>query len=203
MSGVTGAEPRTDGRHARRDRTRAAVVDALVALIRDGELVPTGARIAERAGISTRALWSNFTDLEAVYDATGRWLLSLQGAGPIPADLPRAERIERYCARRVEAVEAIAPFGRANRVKEPTSAALRRNRGRFVERIREEVEQVFAPELARAGEHGADYAALLTVACSWSHWAVLREDLDLDVERAGALMRRSVTALLDAAVGGP
>ena len=41
-----------DGRLARSARTRHAVVDALLDLLGEGDLRPTAARIAERAGVS-------------------------------------------------------------------------------------------------------------------------------------------------------
>src|SRR6266542_3616203 len=48
-----------DGRTARAVRTRRAVVDALLELLAEGDLRPSGERIAERAGVSLRALWAN------------------------------------------------------------------------------------------------------------------------------------------------
>ena len=43
--------PVTDGRSARSQRTRNAVVDALLELNREGNLRPTAKEIAERAGV--------------------------------------------------------------------------------------------------------------------------------------------------------
>src|ERR1043165_6133853 len=58
-----------DGRTARAQRTRAAVVDALLQLINEGDLRPTAPRIAERAKVSLRSVFQHFTDLEALYAA--------------------------------------------------------------------------------------------------------------------------------------
>ena len=54
----------TDGRHARRDRNRLAVVDAILALFSEGNFEPTSDQIAERAGLSPRSLFRYFDDLE-------------------------------------------------------------------------------------------------------------------------------------------
>ena len=73
------AAPRIDGRTARATRTRSAIVDAHLALISEGDLKPTGERIAERAGVSLRALWANFKDMEALFAASGERLLQAAG----------------------------------------------------------------------------------------------------------------------------
>src|SRR5208282_909869 len=58
---------RLDGRLARSARTRHAVVDALLDLLGEGDLRPTAARIADRAGVSLRLVFHHFDDLEAIY----------------------------------------------------------------------------------------------------------------------------------------
>jgi AcrR family transcriptional regulator len=125
-----GVRPRVDGRTLRAERTRRAITDAHFALIEEGELRPTAERIAERAGVSLRALWTNFKDMEGLFAAAGERLMERQRAEfrPVPPELPRAERIERYCAQRARLLELIAPAARAARIREPFSAQLRKNR---------------------------------------------------------------------------
>jgi TetR/AcrR family transcriptional regulator of autoinduction and epiphytic fitness len=190
--------PAVDGRRARGERTRAAIISAFIELIEAGERKPTGQQIADRAGTSIRALWANFADLETLYDAVGRMLLARADQRPaaIPAQLPLAERIELFCVQRAAGLEDIAPFAKANRLREPFSAALRHNRRRFLDRIGDEVEQVFAAELAAAGDGRADLHLALTATASWAWWAVLREDFDLDVARGTEILRAALTRLL-------
>lgn len=52
-----------DGRSLRRSRNRDAVINALVALIREGDLDPTVAKIADRAEVSHRSIFRYFEDL--------------------------------------------------------------------------------------------------------------------------------------------
>ena len=55
---VTGTDAtQTDGRTARRDRNREAVLDAALALFTAGELEPTAAAVAERSGVSLRSVY--------------------------------------------------------------------------------------------------------------------------------------------------
>ena len=62
---AAAAAPTTeDGRHARRDRNRLAVVDAMLELYVEGNLDPSSDEIAERAGLSPRSLFRYFEDLD-------------------------------------------------------------------------------------------------------------------------------------------
>jgi TetR/AcrR family transcriptional regulator, regulator of autoinduction and epiphytic fitness len=196
------AAPRIDGRTARATRTRNAIVDAHLALISEGDLKPTGERIAERAGVSLRALWANFKDMEALFAASGERVFSRQAAEhrPISPDLPLARRVEEFCRQRVRLLEDIAPTARAASLKEPFSNSLRRNRARHIAAVRNELETLFAAELDNAGIGREQLVYGLTVAATWSAWSMLRDELELDVEEAQAVMVRTLTALLLAAI---
>jgi TetR/AcrR family transcriptional regulator, regulator of autoinduction and epiphytic fitness len=196
------AAPRIDGRTARATRTRNAIVDAHLALISEGDLKPTGERIAERAGVSLRALWANFKDMEALFAASGERVFSRQAAehAPISTDLPLARRIEDFCHQRVEMLEIIAPIARAAALKEPFSVALRRNRARLIGAVRAELETLFAAELDSAGPGKEQLVYGMTASSTWSAWSMLRDELELSVEEARGVMIRTLTALVMAAI---
>ena len=63
----TSAQGATDGRVRRGERTRTAIVDALLALLHQGVLTPTAAQIAEGAGVSVRSVFQHFEDLDALH----------------------------------------------------------------------------------------------------------------------------------------
>jgi AcrR family transcriptional regulator len=191
-----------DGRTARAERTRAAIVSAHLALITEGDLKPTGERIAQRAGVSLRALWANFKDMEALFAATGALLAHRQAAAhrPVPADQPLADRLDQYCRQRGRMLEIVAPSARASQLREPFSPQLRRNRAAAVAKVRSELEEVFAPELAVAGPGRDRLLDALTATCTWPAWSLLRDQLALDADEACAVMRHTVTALLTTAI---
>src|ERR1700754_1030973 len=116
---------RVDGRVARSERSRRAIVAAHLALIDEGDLRPTGERIAERAGVSVRSLWTNYKDMEALLAATGALVNARQDAidEPIPVDLPLTDRLRLFCGQGVETLEMLAPSARASALREPFSAA--------------------------------------------------------------------------------
>ncbi|SCF21404.1 TetR/AcrR family transcriptional regulator [Micromonospora mirobrigensis] len=196
---------RRDGRAARAQRSRAAIVEAHLALIDEGDLKPTGERIAERAGVSLRTLWANFKDMESLFAATGRLVAERQRAlaRPTAPELPLSRRIADFCAQRARMLEALAPSARASALREPFSPQLRRNREAGIGRVRAEIGQVFAPELAYAGPGREQLLDALTVASTWSAWSMMRDAMGLDVDAARATLARTVGALLvDAIAAG-
>ena len=56
-----------DGRRLRSERSRQAIIDASLALIEEGVLVPTAQQISERAGVGIRACFLHFTDMENLF----------------------------------------------------------------------------------------------------------------------------------------
>jgi TetR/AcrR family transcriptional regulator of autoinduction and epiphytic fitness len=192
------ATPRIDGRTARAERTRNAIVEAHLALIGEGDLKPTGERIAERAGVSLRALWANFKDMEALFAASGARLSERQDAEyrPINPDLPLPRRIEEFCRQRARILELIAPSARAAQLLEPFSAQLRSNRAQNIARVQREIKELFGQELDAAGAAREQLYHSLTVASTWAAWSMMRDELHLGVDEATGVMVRTVTALL-------
>lgn len=193
---------RIDGRTARAIRTQRAIVDALLSLHDVGDLRPTGERIAERAGVSLRTLWTNFKDLETLYAAAGDRLIELQRAEhiPIPPDLPLPGRIEAFCRQRARMLEILAPAARASQLREPFSAQLQRNRAKQYARGLKEIDLLFVAELDAAGAGRDQLRHALLAATTWPTWSVLRDQLGLDTDAACGVMIRTVTALLAAAL---
>ena len=191
---MTTPPPRVDGRTARWERTRNAIVDAHVQLIQDGDLRPTADRIAKLAGVSLRALWSHFADMEALFAASGQRILERRDAAfePISPDLPLAERISAYCHQRARLLEQIAPAAKAAALKEPFSPALQRYRRSHVERVRDELRTLFAAEL----NGDTELLEALTATSMWPTWGTWRDAMGLDQQAARAALARTVTALL-------
>jgi TetR/AcrR family transcriptional regulator, regulator of autoinduction and epiphytic fitness len=191
---TTTPPQRVDGRTARSERTRNAIVDAHVQLIGEGDLRPTADRIAKLAGVSLRALWSHFADMEALFAASGQRILERRDAAfqPVSPDLPLTRRIEAYCRQRARMLEQIAPAAKAAALKEPFSPALQHYRRSHIERVRDELRTLFAPELK------GDQVRLdaLTAISMWPTWGTWRDAMGLDADTARATLSRVVTALL-------
>jgi TetR/AcrR family transcriptional regulator of autoinduction and epiphytic fitness len=189
---------RVDGRTARAQRTRAAIVDAHLGLLASGDLKPTGERIADAAGVSLRTLWTSFKDMETLFSAAGQRLIErqLDVFEPIDAALPLPDRVDAFCRQRARMLEILAPAARAAVLYEPFSAALRRNRTIELGRVRDELVQLFRVELADAGDGAEQLLHALHVTSTFASWHVLRDNLGLSVDAARGVMRRTVAALL-------
>jgi TetR/AcrR family transcriptional regulator of autoinduction and epiphytic fitness len=188
------AAPRVDGRTARSERTRKAIVDAHLQLIREGDLRPTADRIAKQAGVSLRALWSHFADMEALFAESGQRVLEVRDAShrPISVDLPLPERIEAYCKQRARLLEQIGPSAKAAALKEPFSEALQRYRRLHVARVTDELAILFAAEI----KDDQELLNALAAVSMWPVWSMWREVMGLSVATARASLARTITALL-------
>ena len=188
-----------DGRTLRAERTRQALVDALLALLYEGQLQPTAERIAERAGVSERSLFQHFADREALYQAVAveqheRVMPTLE---PIDVSLPLAERVEAFVEQRARLLETVTPVRRAALLLEPESEVVsswlqstRRQKAR-------ELERVFRAELEQVGQSERSVLlAALVAASAWTSWEALRAHQRLSVDRARAAMAATLGALL-------
>ncbi len=116
-----------DGRAARSHRTRRAIINAMRALHSDGELRPTAPKIAERAGVSLRTVWQQFTDMEALLvEAVKRDSEILRSlVRKIEPDQPLATRVDSFVSQRAQVLEEMTPTWRAARIHQSASAELR------------------------------------------------------------------------------
>lgn len=194
-------EEKVDGRSARAQRTRRAIVDALLALAAEGDLKASPERIVGRAGVSLRTLWGQFKDLEGLYAAANDRLIERldEQHRPIDAAQPISTRVDEFCAQRGRMLEIVAPAARAAALRLPYSAQLRRNQAVHNARLRAELEAVFASHLPPPGEERELLMRALVVNVGWPAWSTLRDDLGLSERAAVAVMRRVVGALLGAA----
>ena len=190
---------RVDGRTARGQRTRAAVVDALLALQEEGDLEPTAQRVAARAGVALRTVFGHFSDMETLWAQAGeREYAKMASLADVPdADLPLEERVDRFCASRARVLESVLPVLRAARLREHASAALQRNREIFAAAGDAEVSSVFATELAPLDD--AERAVVLSafhVVAGGTAWELLRCNRGLEVDAAADVLRRTVRRIV-------
>lgn len=172
-----------------------------MALLAEGDLRPTGARIATRAGISTRALWLVFKDMDALMEGAAEEVFQrMQGERrAVDPMLPLPERIAAYCRERARLLEIITPFARASITRSSRSGMLRRYEQLHVRGFSREIEELFEGELPTAAGARAVYLRALTVATTWASWSMSRELLDLGVDDSIAVLERTFTDVLASA----
>lgn len=193
-----------DGRSARALRTRNSVVDALLDLIDQGELRPSAADVARRAGVSLRSVYQHFDDLETLFRVAGerhhQRYAHLEPLPELPSELPA--RVAAYAAHRARWMEAVSPMGRAAALQAPFSegVAARQAAGRV--RLREALAVAFRPELARSPQPELLLHAL-EAAASWATWEGLRSATGLAPAEATRVLELLLLSLLSGAGSAP
>lgn len=191
------ADAPLDGRSARAERTRTAIVDALISLLEEGDLQPTANRIADRAGISLRLIYHHFGDLESLYRAVAMRTNErlVERTHRVPLDLPLDERIEELVDQRADVLEWLSPVMRAAQLSIAPPPGLVGSRNALHTRGEREVQRVFARELDPLP---ADERSVLLSALNgtlfWGHWDDLRKS-GRSIEEARAAVLLTVRAL--------
>jgi AcrR family transcriptional regulator len=200
----TAAVVSVDGRRARSVKTREAIVDAFITLIEGGDLKPTAAAIAARAGLSVRSVFQHFTDLEdlllAVSDRQSNRIASMYTGVQYEGDL--ASRVATFAEYRARLFETIAPIRRAAMLQEPFSkiVASRLELARTLHRL--DVERAFGPEIELAKAQGnALLGDAVASVSSFIVWDEMRRFAGLDVAAATESLRFTVSALLSTTSG--
>jgi len=191
-----------DGRLARGERARAAIVEALLSLIERGDLRPSAARVAERAGVSLRSVFQHFNDVDSLFAAAAS--RQAERLAPLvvatPADGPLDQRLDAFVRARTRLLEAISPVRRAALVMEPFSGELQRRLGAFRALKAGEVRRVFATELARRQPAARRrVAAAIIATASWSTWQALRQHQGLSRAEARRVLRMMLESVLRSA----
>ncbi len=189
-----GPDERLDGRARRSERSRQAIVDALVALVGSGELQPTAQQVAERAGVSLRSVFRHFRDMESLFAAMDAHLVrevtplleEPAGQGAL------AHRVAGLAQQPAELFERIAPFKRSANAQRIGSPFLRARHGELVRHLRASLRQ-WLPELDALPPERAAGVELIT---SFEAWDQLRSDQRLARRRAEATLATAVLALL-------
>lgn len=195
-SQTTGAR---DGRTVRAERTRQALVDALFALLDEGELRPTAERIAKRAGVSERSVFQHFPDREALFEAVARQQYErvFSGLEPVDGSRPLPERLDAFVAQRARLLEESSALRQAAILLEHDSEVVAGWLESWRRAAATEVERVFTRELERLerGERAVLLGALVSAA-SGSVWEGYRLHQRMSAERARAAMRFTLAALV-------
>ena len=191
-----------DGRRLRRDRNRDAVVQALLALYREGNLDPSADEIATRSGVSARSVFRYFDDVEDLANAAiTHQLMDVAHLLPLtcPPDRPLAERIAAVAQQRAALYEAIFPVALVSRLRAPFNRAVAARLAQNRAEMRAQVANLFRAELAALPDGAAArrLAAADTLA-SYETWSLWRTDQGLSAADAEATMVDALTCLFTA-----
>jgi AcrR family transcriptional regulator len=190
-----------DGRKLRREQNRAAVIDTVLALFRDGVYQPSTGEIAARAGLSARSLFRYFEDVDDLHRAAADQVVQLAlpmvrlGLKP---DEPTAEKIRAVVSARARLYDEVGPAARALRAAAHRRDQLRGILDRNRSHLRRQIAVTFEPEIAACGPA---VLPALQVLFSFESFELLRYDQGLSRPDAEAALVAAISVLLGVGTG--
>ncbi len=193
-------DQRVDGRTARRDRNKLAVLDAVIELFSESNLSPGVHEVAARSGVSLRSVYRYFEDVDdLVAAAIERQIEKTRPLFEMPelGEGPLSERIDRFAMRRAGLFEAVRDIYRASIIRladeSQVSAGLTQVRGW----MGHQTARMFEPELAAMDPDQARVVELtLDTLTQFDALEHLRSGRGLDAEDVVTHLRDAVTRLL-------
>ena len=189
------AEPgASDGRVRRSERSREAIVGALLDLIGSGVAAPTARQVAERGGVGIRSVFRHFSEMESLYAAMDARLESEVRRMFLGGDRTGSleERALGFVRLRAAVFERVAPFKRAANLQRPRSRFLDQRHRAMQRELREDL-LAWLPELRAAGAPAVEAFDLLG---SFEAWDRLRTDQGIGAKAAVATLERLARALV-------
>lgn len=162
-----------DGRRLRSERSRQAIIDAMLKLVEEGILVPTAQQVSERAGVGIRSVFRHFSDMESLF-ATADMTVRAQYQG-LFAGGDREGTLEERVLHAVEqhalAYEAIGNYFLTTKAQLWRYPILREQYTRAKRQLRKDLDD-WLPELQKLP---ADDREMVDAVASFEHWNRLRE----------------------------
>jgi AcrR family transcriptional regulator len=187
-----------DGRRARRERGRLAVIDAMLSLLQDGKVPVSADMVADRAGVSVASVFRYFDGLDDLQVQTFERFR--ERFEPLIVVAPTGEalgdRIAAFVDSRLNLYEqagAIMAVGRLRALEfEPLVAASAEMRALLAAQVR----SVFAPDLAGIGS-ATDLVAVIDAVTSLESWDVMRKTHARSRRQIETAWRRGLRSLID------
>jgi len=183
-----------DGRKARSKKTRALIIDALMALIGEGNLQPTGDEVAQRADVGHRTVFRHFEDMDSLYREIDEriFVRVIRHVEPAMPGTSTDVRVEQIVNMRAKVFEEAKMFRRATTIRRWSSPFLQEAHKRYTRLLRDRMHEML-PELS-AGPR--EIAAALEALLCFQAWEQLREDQRLSVTRAKEVQLSAARAIL-------
>lgn len=194
--------PPADGRRARRERNRTAVLDCVVSMFTEESMIPTIEQAAQRSGLSLRSIYRYFEDGDALVEAAiersleaGKPLAHIESIGKGPL----ASRIDRFLDVRMKLYEHSASSFQATVHNATRSPRIRDALDATRRGLREQFELQFAPELQAMDRGSRDHVvAVGDVLTQFDSIDLLRRYRRLTVAETTRSLRRALTTVIGA-----
>lgn len=183
-----------DGRRARSERSKQAIIDASLALMEEGILIPTARQISDKAGVGIRSFFRHFEDMDSLFAAIDTQVRDYNEAMFLGGDREGTleQRILHAVERHGEAYEKQRNMVLSTTAQLWRSETLRKNYARYQRGLRKQLED-WMPEikqLSRSQREGVEAAS------SFDMWHRLRYHQGLGKQPAIDVVVGMLTALI-------
>ena len=198
---VTLPEPPIDGRRARRERSRVAVIDAVFTLVRNGKVPPIAEDVAEQAGVSVSSIFRNFDGLDDMqreaFDVFRERYVHLFDP-MVDTDAPRSERVAKHVRARLDLLTVAGPMMQIARQRALDYQPMAEGVGRGRSQLSDQARAHFASEAAQLSPAGAaNLLAVIDAMTSPEAYEVLQAAHGRSDRQISRSWNCSLTAILD------
>ena len=185
---------KVDGRVLRSERSRQAIIDAMLVLVNEGNLVPTAQQVSERANVGIRSVFRHFSDMESLFVTTDSQLRTAYEAIFTGGDRDGtlAERVQHAIARHAAGYEAQKLIILSTHSQMWRSQVLRKNYARSQRGLRKDLDD-WLPELRKLPVMRRE---AVDAAASFETWHRLREHQNLSRKASIAVVVEMLTLLI-------
>ena len=188
------APPKPDGRLMRSERSREAIVKAMLELIEEGNLSPTAQQTADRASVGIRSVFRHFEDMESIFayadELTQPRIQDLFSDGDRNGSL--SERILHATEQRARGYEAIKQVILSTQARLWRSKVLQKNYERSQRRLRKDLGD-WLPEMKNLSRSRREAIEAVT---SFENWHRLRQHQSLSKKKSIQVIVEMLTLLI-------
>ena len=193
---LTATEPpkEADGRKHRSQKSQARIVNAMLALVAEGNLEPSADQIADLAKVGRRSVFRHFKDMDTLYREITDSIEATMGSiaqRPFEAADWRGKVLE-LVDRRAAGFERMKPFLLAGQVHRHRSAFLKTSHAQFVAMLRMILLGIVPKQLAG----NAVLVEAIDLLLGFESWNRLREDQGLSIAKSKLVLKQAIEALL-------
>jgi len=190
---------RIDGRRVRGADNRRRIVDALLALVQSGVVMPSADEVATEAGVGLRTVFRHFADMESLYrEISERMTVEIMPIVQRPfSSNDWRERLEELVERRSQVFERLLPFKVAGDAHRHGSPFLTTEQSAIVKTLREALRNAIGPKTI---DDKLRFEAL-DLMLSFESWRRLRVDQGLSARDSRAVMLLGAEALASTSQG--
>jgi AcrR family transcriptional regulator len=185
----------TDGRRLRSERSRQAIIDATLAFMEEGCLIPTAQQISDRAGVGIRSFFRHFEDMDTLFASIDDQIRDSAEALFLGGDRDGSleERVLHAVERRAEGYEIEKNIVLSTSALMWRHEILRKNYARYQRGLRKDLDD-WLPELKALPAATREAVDAVT---SFEMWHRLRYHQNLGRKAAIGVVVELLRGLLD------